>query len=140
VNVEIKEPGCLAEVLGLVRRGDDCLLTSFHEQVVREARALAPWLRTGLCVQAAACMPAFERSGAHYPVLERGLDAGGVDHIVWTVNEPAELERVLQDPAVLGVITDVPQLALERRAELSLPAEPSASTGLTARTAPAAPS
>ena len=127
MDVEVKEAGYLPEVLALLPPSG-CVLTSFHEQVIREARVLAPSLPTGLLVDRPAQLEAFARSGAHYPVLERALPAGSEPHFVWTVNDPTELEQRLSDPLVVGVITDVPQLALELRRELS------------ARTAPAAPS
>ncbi len=34
---------------------------------------------------------------------------------VWTVNDPAELKWLLAEPAVTGIITDEPELALRLR-------------------------
>jgi glycerophosphoryl diester phosphodiesterase len=117
IDVELKEPGYVPEVLALLpERG--VLLTSFHEEVIRDARALAPTLRTGLIMDRAGAS-----SNAQHLVLSRDLEpVPGC--LMWTVNEPSELERFLADPAVFGVITDVPELALTLRARLSARTEP----------------
>jgi len=39
--------------------------------------------------------------------------------VIWTVNGPRALDRYLGHPAVEGVITDRPALALARRAQLT---------------------
>lgn len=117
IDVELKEPGYVREVVTLLP-AENCLLTSFHEEVIRDARALVPTLRTGRVLDRAGAS-----SVAHQLVLARDLEpVPGC--LVWTVNEPAELERFLADPAVLGVITDVPELALSLRARLSGRTEP----------------
>jgi hypothetical protein len=36
--------------------------------------------------------------------------------MVFTVNQPRHLERLLHDPRVAGVITDIPDVAIEIRA------------------------
>jgi glycerophosphoryl diester phosphodiesterase len=120
VDVELKETGCVHEALALLDP-NECLLSSFHEEVVRQARELAPRLRTGLIVDRAPSGDA----GADYLVLERNLRPRA-PCLMWTVNDHAELERFLCDPAVLGVITDVPELALELRSGLSGRTEPAA--------------
>lgn len=127
VNLELKEAGYVKEVVALLEDSASYLLSSFHEDVVREARRLAPALPTGLLVTDQTALRTFQRSGARYPVIERRLGPQAAPCLVWTVNDPAELQRLLGNPLVLGVITDVPELALQLRGELS------------GRTAPAAP-
>jgi len=122
VNVELKEPGYVPDVLALLPE-DNCLLTSFHEDVIREARKLAPALATGRVIDRYSAPDALARSGATHPMLEKCLPTlPGC--FVWTVNDAPALRRFLTDPAVLGIITDAPELALELRARISARTEP----------------
>lgn len=109
IDVELKEPGYVPEVLSVIAE-QHVLVSSFHASVIREVRALAPHLPTGLVLDRAAA----DDAGADYLVLERHLEPRS-PCLMWTVNDQAGLERLLADPAVLGVITDAPQLALELR-------------------------
>jgi glycerophosphoryl diester phosphodiesterase len=132
LNLELKEPGYVAEVIALLRAFglDRCLVTSFLDDVVLEAKALAPELRTGLVVAAGArralttrvaaakadCV-ALHRRLADPPTLARAA-ASGIPCLVWTVNTPRAMDAYLGHAAVAGVITDRPALALERRDRL----------------------
>jgi glycerophosphoryl diester phosphodiesterase len=133
LNLEIKEAGYVADTIALLRPFglERCLVSSFLDDAVREAKALAPQLRTGLLVGAgfrkalSARLPA---TGADCLVLHRRLadatalakaQAAGVPCVVWTVNAPRALDRYLGHAAVEGVITDRPALALQRRAALN---------------------
>jgi glycerophosphoryl diester phosphodiesterase len=136
LNLELKERGCVAEVLArLARLGvEDCLITSFLGDVVREVKAFAPQHRTGLVIGGALAEGAVvraRRSGADCLALEAtvaGAVTAEIPCLVWTVNEPAAIDRCPGERAIVGMITDRPVLALERRAVLS------------GRTAPATPS
>lgn len=137
IDVELKERGYVREVVPLlVRFGlERCLLTSFHDEVVREAKHAAPALSTGLLVGSyrsfAQLFPAPRARRATADVLvvhHRLADAGvlrraGLPCLVWTVNDPRRLQRYLADPRVAGVITDVPHVALECRALFSAQTE-----------------
>jgi glycerophosphoryl diester phosphodiesterase len=132
LNLEIKEPGYVEETVALLRPFglDRCLLTSFLDEVVREAKALAPELRTGLLIGTgfrraltsrlpavkADCIAAHRRL-ATVAALSQAA-AAGIPCVIWTVNAPRALDRYLGHAAVEGVITDRPALALERRARL----------------------
>jgi glycerophosphoryl diester phosphodiesterase len=133
LNLEIKEAGYIEDTIALLRAFDldRCLVSSFLDDVVREAKAIAPELRTGLLVGAgfrralSARLPA---TGADCLVLHRRLAdaaalakaaAAKIPCVVWTVNAPRTLDRYLANPAVEGVITDRPALALQRRAALN---------------------
>jgi len=132
LNLEIKGAGYIAETIALLRRYDleRCLLSSFLDDVVREAKAIAPDLKTGLLVGAGfrrALTARLPATGADCLVLHRRLadatalakaSAAGVPCVVWTVNGPRALDRYLGNPAVEGVVTDRPALALTRRAQL----------------------
>jgi glycerophosphoryl diester phosphodiesterase len=132
LNLEIKEPGYVEETIALLRPFglDRCLVSSFLDDVVREAKALAPDLRTGLLVGAGfrrALTTRLPATNADCLVLHRRLAtvtalsqaaAAGVPSVIWTVNAPRTLDRYLGHAAVEGIITDRPTLALERRAQL----------------------
>ena len=130
LDVELKEPGYEDEVLAALepaRAADPPLIvTSFFSRVVRRVRVSEPDIDTGLLIRTAAVrLPRrLATSGARYllppaSALRRGvLDAAaraGVEAIPWTVNAPDDLRRALAHPAVAGVITDLPELALEAR-------------------------
>jgi glycerophosphoryl diester phosphodiesterase len=128
LNLELKERGCTTEVVAILRRYgvEDCLISSFLDDVVREAKAVAPHVPTGLVVGGASAEePAIRalRCDADRLVLELGLAdqaaRSGIPSLVWTVNDADAIDRVLADPAIVGVITDRPALALERRSLIS---------------------
>jgi glycerophosphoryl diester phosphodiesterase len=132
LNLEIKEAGYIQDTIALLRQFglERHLLSSFLDAVVRDAKTLAPELRTGLLVGAsfrraltirlpsanADCLVVHRRL-ATLPALEQAA-AAGVRCVIWTVNAPRALDRYLGHAAVEGVITDRPALALERRAQL----------------------
>jgi len=132
LNLEVKEAGYVGETIALLRRFGlgRCLLSSFLDQVVVEAKALAPELRTGLLVATGfrrALTTRLPASNADCLCLHRRLaDAAalasateaGITCVVWTVNTPRAMDRYLSHPAVEAMITDRPALALERRAQL----------------------
>jgi glycerophosphoryl diester phosphodiesterase len=109
---------------------DRCLLSSFLDEVVLEAKTLAPELRTGLLVATGfrnALTTRLPASNADCLCLHRRLadatalasiQAAGTTCVIWTVNAPRAMDRYLGHPAVEGVITDRPALALERRAHI----------------------
>lgn len=132
LNLEIKESGYVEETIALLRPFglDRCLVTSFLDEVVGEAKALAPDLRTGLLVGTGfrralnSRLPAVKadciaphRRLATVTALSQA-SAAGVPCVIWTVNAPRALDRYLGHAAVEGVITDLPALAIERRARL----------------------
>ena len=137
LNLEVKEPGCVADTVELLRPFglDRCLVSSFLDDVVLEAKTLAPELRTGLLIATglrralAARLPAskadrlcLHRRLADDRALTRAAEAG-VPCIIWTVNAAPALDRYLGHPAVEGVITDRPALALDRRERLPVTGE-----------------
>jgi glycerophosphoryl diester phosphodiesterase len=132
LNLELKETGYVAETIELLRNFglERCLLSSFLDEVVLEAKTLAPDLRTGLLVAAGfrkALTVRRQAARADTLVLHRRLAdanalaravAARVPCVIWTVNAPRALDRYLGHPAVEGVVTNRPALALERRARL----------------------
>jgi glycerophosphoryl diester phosphodiesterase len=132
LNLEVKEAGYVEETIALLRPFglERCLLSSFLDAVVLEAKTVAPELRTGLLVAAGfrrALTIRLPASKADCLVLHRRLAdaaalaraaAAGVPCVIWTVNGPRALDRYLGHPAVGGVVTDRPARALDRRARL----------------------
>ncbi len=130
LNVELKEPGYVDETIALLRPFglDNCLLSSFFHDVLREAKALAPELRTALLIAAGfrkALTTRLHASHADCLGLHRRLAnatalasaaAAGIPCVIWTVNAPQAMDRYLAHAAVEGIVTDRPSLALERRA------------------------
>jgi glycerophosphoryl diester phosphodiesterase len=130
LNLEVKEPGYVVDTIALLRRHDfeRCVLTSFLDDVVLEAKTLAPELKAGLIIATGlrraltTRVPATKADtlGLHRRLADAAAlakaTAAGVPCVVWTVNAPRALDRYLGHPAVEGVITDRPALALERRA------------------------
>lgn len=130
LNLEVKEAGFTAELIELLRPFgfERCLLSSFLDDVVLEAKTLAPELRTGLLIATgfrraltirlpaskADCL-GLHRRLADATALSKAA-AAGFPCVVWTVNAPRAIDRYLGHPAVEGLVTDRPALALERRA------------------------
>jgi glycerophosphoryl diester phosphodiesterase len=134
LDLELKERGYVDDVIALLRSFgfERCLLTSFLDQVILEAKTLAPELRTGLLIglgrrrtfTARVHASKADCVGLHHRIadaaeLARAATAG-VRCLVWTVNDVDAMDRYLANGAVEGVITDLPALALERRARLAV--------------------
>lgn len=133
IDIELKERTCVPDVIPLLEQFGlhRCLLTSFHDDVIREAKAAAPELTTGLLVGSYRRLPELfpasraRRASADVLVVHHLLaDAGvlaraAIPCLAWTVNAPRRLERCLADPRLAGVITDLPELALHLREALN---------------------
>ena len=132
VNVEIKDasgracdPWIVERVVDLIRSlgmVDRVLLSSFNHDYILRAKAAEPRLRTGALVEEAVADPAalLVRTGAYSfnPGLEiltedavRAVRDLGREVFVWTVNEPADMERIL-GWGVTGIFTDFPDRLL----------------------------
>lgn len=132
LNLEVKEAGYVEETIALLRPFglERCLLSSFLDEVVVEAKALAPELRTGLLLATGFRKALTTRLPAskadclclHHRLADNAalasVEAAGTTCVVWTVNAPRAIDRYLNHRAVEGIITDRPALALERRAHL----------------------
>ena len=132
LNLEVKEAGYVEETIALLRPFGlkRCLLSSFLDEVVVEAKALAPELRTGLLLATGFRKALTTRLPAskadclclHHRLADNAalasVEAAGTTCVVWTVNAPRAIDRYLNHRAVEGIITDRPALALELRAHL----------------------
>jgi glycerophosphoryl diester phosphodiesterase len=134
VDVEIKEDGYVERVLEAAAAArfetEDLVVTSFLDRVVGQVKRLDPDVRAGLLVgirlselsptgRAARCeadLIAMHFQLAALGALRRAGEAG-YPVFVWTVNHDAQLRRLLADPRVAAIITDVPERALALRDE-----------------------
>ena len=101
------------------------LVSSFLPEALREVHRLDPSVDTGLVVQIG--HDPFAIAGecratslvANIEMIDAALlSAAAASQLglwVWTVNDPVELRRLLAEPAVTGIITDEPELALRLR-------------------------
>ena len=138
LNVELKEAGDVAEIIGLVRQYCDprrTIISSFLDSVVVQSKRVAPEFRTSLMLGNPNPLTSLSgRWSELYPGrrLERikcdlsspfqgyaqlgavaRADGAGRQSIVWTVNSRRGLKRWLKDPRVFGVTTDRTDLAIE---------------------------
>ena len=116
-------------------------VSSFKDDVIREIRTLDPTLETALLVGQRHKQHRLSRFRAdffprrrletlkptyfapHSSLVQAGLahymnGKVGYQSMVWTVNDPKRLRALMQNPAVAGVITDVPEVAVKIREEL----------------------
>ena len=129
LDVELKEAGYEQQVLEvLTPQPEGLLVTSFLPEVVAAIRALDATVRTGLILGPWDESPdRFARAddcGAevlvpHVDLLDDALRDEAIRRrqpvAVWTVNDREALARLITDPAVGCVITDVPDVALALR-------------------------
>jgi glycerophosphoryl diester phosphodiesterase len=126
LDIELKEAGYEAEVLeALTPRPQGLLVSSFLPEVVAAVGAIDRTVRTGLIVgpwdESADRFARADACGAdvlapHVDLLDDELRAQALERaqplLLWTVNDRADLARLIVDPAVGCVITDVPDVAL----------------------------
>ncbi|MFD0869455.1 MULTISPECIES: glycerophosphodiester phosphodiesterase [Paenibacillus] len=132
VNLELKNgvvqyPGIEEAVIEATRRfgmSDRVILSSFNHYSLAHCKRLAPEIRTGILYmeglyepwEYAARFGASALHAYHYAVIPEWVSqaaARGMAYHPFTVNEPAEMRRLIQ-AGVAGIITDYP----DRLAEL----------------------
>ena len=128
MDVELKEAGYEggARELEPVLRTEPQCSSSFVEQAVAAVRRLAPNVSAGLLLgnargverKAAACdatlvLPWWRFDVARFRARRARL---GLPEAPWTVDDPRAIAARLRDPRVAGVITNLPERALELRA------------------------
>lgn len=133
LDVELKEDGYVERVVAAVvarhGAGENVVVTSFLDDVVRQVRSNGHDVRAGLLLgrthvasffpvtRARRCRADFV--ALHHLLVARGLlgraHAAGYDSLVWTVNDDRALRALLADDRVLGVVTDVPGRAVALR-------------------------
>ena len=126
LDLELKEPPLVEAVLKqTTARAGGLMVPSCSRGGLLGAPAIDPALRTGLLVarlHRVDPIAAAHACGASLLLVQesmlgdRLLRRADLPLWVWTVNDRARLTRCLAEPAVTGVITDVPALAVELRA------------------------
>lgn len=126
INVELKNsvlpyPGMEKAVIEEIRfqaMGDRIILSSFNHYSLALCKQLAPEIRTGILYmeglyepwEYAARIGANALHAYHYAVLPEWVAQAAercIAYHPWTVNEPAEMKRLL-DAGAAGIITDYP--------------------------------
>ncbi|MGF1577599.1 MAG: glycerophosphodiester phosphodiesterase [Cyanophyceae cyanobacterium] len=131
LDVELKEAGYEASVVEQLLAGLDptqFFLTSFDAALVRSIKQQWPELTAGLLVDAnrpldQAALNLWADTHAdillpHWSLLPATIDLTGIPLMPWTVNDTERIHQFLQQPDILGVITDLPEQALDIRARL----------------------
>lgn len=128
-DIELKEAGYEQQVLDLLLASlppEDFIFTSFLDEAVAEVKRLGH--RAGLLyegvIEVDDILCRAQQSGADLllPQVEladeshvQAVTAAGFPLMVWTANDSHRLAQHLNDARVLGVITDVPDLAVAVR-------------------------
>jgi glycerophosphoryl diester phosphodiesterase len=150
LDVELKEDGYVSRVLESLDgrfAPDRMIITSFLDSVVGQVKRQLPNMQAGLLIgvprpgrylhtrytelfpvrRARAC--GVDYLAPHVDLVRLGVlaraQAAGLPALVWTVNEDRAMSRLFADERVAGVITDVPQRALEVRDAIGSTSEPS---------------
>ncbi len=133
VNIELKsslfflssyEREVVEKTVALVREfalTDRVLISSFNHPMIAYLHAIAPEIRGAVLVstmpqdprryaQSWGAVALNPKLTAYNSVQACMLKEAGLAVYVWTVNEPKDLERLVQDPCVAGIITDWPQV------------------------------
>lgn len=114
------------KTVALVRKfslTDRVLISSFNHPLIGYLRRVAPEIRGALLVsslppnslayvRAMGAVGLNPRVSIYHLAQACALREAGIAVYVWTVNEPADLERLARDPCLAGIITDWPQRLL----------------------------
>ncbi len=124
LNIEIKvfdhEPGISQKVVDIIRAEnfeDECMVTSFNREVIEEVKNVAPELTTGLIFDEDYQGSVFDGNwdvlSCDRQILDEELIRKAKDNgkklFVWTVNDPAEMKKLI-GLGIDGLITDVPDV------------------------------
>lgn len=132
MDIELKDQDCEEGVLQAIAaarfEASDYLLTSFDSSILKNLRDLRrTGIRTGLIVERQnpdRAVEEMERVDADWLVPEVEMlnsqaiayfRTNGIRLLPWTVNERGDLNRLLREDAVSGLITDRTVIALELR-------------------------
>ena len=140
LDVELKETGYERQVMDLLLHyltPDQFVITSFHPRTLKRVKRHYPYITTGFLfsnITADVCKSLWlgshtVRNRIHrmnvdfvapdWQLLEADILSKTLgDHWpiwVWTVNAPADLHHLMQDPRIAGIITDYPDVGLQMR-------------------------
>ena len=122
LNIEIKisgnDPDIAQKVVDIIRSEgieNECMITSFEKPVIEKVKEIAPKMITGFIFDEEHPPDIFEGSWEYVCSKRNIVDEefvqeakrNGKKIFVWTVNYPAEMEKLIS-LGVDGIITDVP--------------------------------
>lgn len=121
--IEVKREGWEEELVELVGGLPNVVISSFRTEIIRRVRNLAPAVHAGIITESenTAALTLVEELALEYYFPQTKLVTGEmVSHarairsavVPWTANEAGEWQR-LRSIGCAGVITDVPDLAVE---------------------------
>ena len=125
---ELKEEGDEAAVVDLIKSHthlDDVVVTSFHHKAIERIQAMTSQIKVGCILGKRDQFLSWAKKGRMNP----GLNVSALHRslvkprflkkfedkpiLVWTVNEPEQMETFLLHEHIAGVVTDVPDVALQ---------------------------
>jgi glycerophosphoryl diester phosphodiesterase len=139
--VELKTRGAEADLLRALRDAawspEDFVVTSFHEDALKHIRALRADVQTGLLIVGAMDTTRIKRlraagldlvapdvaalydgNGALREGLLNDFAKAGIAVVPWVENDGERIKQLLDDPAVVGVITDRVDVAVKARRDI----------------------
>jgi glycerophosphoryl diester phosphodiesterase len=132
LDIELKEPGCEAEVLTLAREhfsDDKFIISSFDPGIIDTVKTRAPGIAVGLILaddadpsslnaaSAEVLAPSQKLYGERRPLFA-AMKKRGKKIAVWTVDRRADILSLLVDPIVDAIITNHPDKAIALRSRL----------------------
>lgn len=126
-DVEIKEPDIAEDTVRLLLKycsPEKFIITSFYDEVIKYIKEAHPQLKRGLLFDIESDFDLENRVKRLKPdflmaqflafnrELRKTCESSGLKCIVWTVNDPAEITRFLQEDFVAGIISDRPELVV----------------------------
>ena len=127
LDVEIKEPDIAEDTVRLLLKycsPEKFIITSFYDEVIRYVKEAHPQIKKGLLFDISSDFDLENRINrlkpdflmAHFLTFNSKLreisEKSGLNCIIWTVNDPDEITKFLQEDHVAGIISDRPELAV----------------------------
>jgi glycerophosphoryl diester phosphodiesterase len=141
LDIEIKSQGAEADLLHELRDAawspEDLVVTSFHEDVLNNIHAIRADVQTGLLIEGAIdttrikklralavdfvapdVRTLYDPQGSLQEPLLNEFAKAGIVLVPWVENDAGRLKQLLDDPSIVGVITDRVDLAVKARRDI----------------------
>lgn len=133
LDIELKEEGDEESMVDLIKSYthlDDVVVTSFLHKAIERIQAIAPQIKVGCILGKRDQFLSWAKKGRMNPGLNvyalhwslikprflKKFEAKPI--LVWTVNEPEQIEQFLLNERIAGVVTDVPDVAYQMKQAL----------------------